>query len=217
MEIIDFDNNEELIDLDKKVKNKKTFQNSDSDEEEVVTLQGVLKEVVSLLIYLALTFGFVYLIITFVGQRTVVNGSSMENTLFNGDNIIVDKITYRLKSPERFDVIIFPPRQDEDELYIKRIIGLPGEQIYIDADGTIYINQKKLTENYGMGVIKEAGRASQTLTLGLDEYFVMGDNRQNSLDSRFEAVGNVKREDITGKAWLRFYPFDSFGVVDDIK
>jgi signal peptidase I len=97
--------------------------------------------------------------------------------------------------------------------YIKRIIGLPGETVYIDYDGNIFINGVKLDEHYGLARISNPGIAAEPLTLGEDEYFVMGDNRNDSMDSRYEDVGNIKRDELVGKAWLRIYPFDSFGTV----
>ena len=140
----------------------------------------------------------------------------MEDTLSDGDNLIVDKISYRLHDPERFDVVVFPYQYEEDTYYIKRIIGLPGEIVYIDGSGNIYINDVLLEEGYGTETILNAGLASSVIILGADEYFVLGDNRNNSTDSRFEAVGNIKGDDIVGKAWLRVYPFADFGLVDNI-
>ena len=172
-------------------------------------------EILSLLLYIVIVFGICFLIITFVGQRSRVSGSSMEPTLSDGDNLIVDKISYRLHDPERFDIIIFPYQYEENTYYIKRIIGLPGETVQIMDDGSIYINGEKLEENYGMEVIKPEtiGRAAEPIELGDDEYFVMGDNRNNSSDSRTDMVGNIKRENIIGKAWLRIWPVSDFGVL----
>ena len=157
----------------------------------------------------ALTF----LMIRYVGQRTRVDGSSMENTLTNGDNLIVDKISYRFHEPERFDIIVFPYQYKEDTYFIKRIIGMPGETVQITDKGEILINGEELVESYGREVIKDPGLASDPITLGEDEYFVMGDNRNYSKDSRFPDVGNIKRADIIGKAWLRIYPFDKIGFI----
>ena len=105
-----------------------------------------LKELLSMLIYIGVVLGVTFLIITFVGQRTHVSGESMENTLDNGDQLIVDKITYRFQDPERFDIIVFPFHYKENTYYIKRFIGLPGETVQI-ADGTIYINGEVLEES----------------------------------------------------------------------
>ena len=174
-----------------------------------------MKEFLNTAIYLLCVLGAVWLVITFVGQRTEVEGASMENTLHNGDNLIVDKLSYRFHDPERFDIIVFPFQYQANTYYIKRIIGLPGETVQIMDDGSIYINGEKLEENYGMEVIKPEtiGRAAEPIELGDDEYFVMGDNRNNSSDSRTDMVGNIKRENIIGKAWLRIWPVSDFGVL----
>lgn len=176
----------------------------------------ILKELFELGVYLLVVLGITYLIITYVGQRTIVNGSSMETTLSNMDNLIVNKITYRFSDPQRFDIVVFPYRYEEDTYYIKRIIGLPGETVQIDADGVIYIDGKVLEENYGREVIEEKkrGRAVEPVVLGENEYFVMGDNRNHSADSRTVEVGNVKRDELIGKAWVRIWPIKKFGKVE---
>lgn len=172
-----------------------------------------LKDTVSFIIYIAVVFVITYLVITYVGQRTEVNGTSMEYTLSDGDNLIIDKISYRFHDPERFDIIVFPYKQKEDTYYIKRIIGLPGETVQIDDNGTIYIDGKELKESYGREVIKNPGTAAEPIKLGEGEYFVLGDNRNFSSDSREPSVGIIKRDDIVGRAWLRIYPFSKFGFI----
>ena len=159
-------------------------------------MNKVMKEFLNTAIYLLCVLGAVWLVITFVGQRTEVEGASMENTLHNGDNLIVDKLRYRFRDPERFDIIVFPFQYQTNTYYIKRIIGLPGETVQIMEDGSIYINGEKLEESYGREVIQPEtiGRAAEPIVLGEDEYFVMGDNRNNSSDSRTDIVGNIKRE-----------------------
>ena len=171
------------------------------------------KEILSFVLYFVIVIAAMLLIIHYVGQRTEVSGSSMENTLSDGDNLIVDKISYRFHDPERYDIIIFPYKYEEDTYYIKRIIGLPGEHVRIDDSGNIYINEKVLKESYGREVIQDPGIARDEITLGEGEYFVLGDNRNNSIDSRWSDVGNVSREDIVGKVVLRIYPFKSFGLI----
>nr|WP_283683965.1 signal peptidase I [Parablautia sp. Marseille-Q6255] len=171
------------------------------------------KEILSWVLWLLFVVVFVYVVITFVGQRTVVDGRSMNPNLNDGDNLIVEKLSYRFKDPERFDIIVFPPQGAPNEHYIKRIIGLPGETVQIDTDGTIYINGEILEEDYGLETIQNPGRAAEPITLGEDEYFVLGDNRNNSTDSRTEKVGNVKRDTITGRAWVRIWPLSDFGVL----
>ena len=176
-------------------------------------MKKVLREVFNTSLYLLVVLCLTYLVIHFVGQRTQVSGGSMEPMLSDEDNLIVDKITYKFKAPERFDIIVFPYQYKEDTYYIKRIIGLPGETVYIDDSGSIFIDDVLLDEGYGKEVIKDSGRAYTPITLGEDEYFVMGDNRNNSSDSRDPSVGNVKRDDIIGRAWLRIWPLGKFGFV----
>ena len=176
-------------------------------------MKNIMKEILSTSIYLLVVLCAAYLIITYVGQRTQVSGSSMETTLSDGDNLLVDKITYRFSEPKRFDIIVFPFQYDTDTYYIKRIIGMPGETVQIDYDGNIYIKGSLLEESYGREVIQNPGRAAEPITLGKDEYFVMGDNRNNSSDSRDPSVGNIHRKDIIGRAWVRIWPFSKFGVL----
>lgn len=178
-------------------------------------MNKVLKELLSMGLYLLCVLCITYLVITFVGQRTEVDGESMSATLSNGDNLIVDKITYRFSDPKRFDIIVFPFQYEKNTYYIKRIIGLPGETVQIDQQGNIYINGEILKESYGKEIIKpeNVGLAANPITLGDDEYFVMGDNRNNSTDSRTEIVGNIKRKDIIGRAWLRIWPISKFGIL----
>ncbi|MBQ2467088.1 MAG: signal peptidase I [Lachnospiraceae bacterium] len=184
------------------------------EEDRPLTKEELRHEIISTIVYLLVVFVLIFLFIHYVGQRTVVSGSSMENTLSNGDNLIIDKISYRFRDPERFEVVVFPYKLDEKTFFIKRVIGLPGETVYIDAKGTIYINGEKLEESYGREVIANPGLASSEITLAEDEYFVLGDNRNNSEDSRFDDVGNIKRSDLIGRAWVRIYPFSEMGAVN---
>ncbi|MCD7834475.1 MAG: signal peptidase I [Lachnospiraceae bacterium] len=171
------------------------------------------REILSWILYIGFVILATWLILHFVGQRTVVDGRSMNDTLQDGDNLIVEKLSYRFGDPQRFDIIVFQPYEDSSELYIKRIIGLPGETVRIDEDGSIYIDGELLEEDYGRETIENPGRASEEITLGEDEYFVLGDNRNNSTDSRTERVGNVSLDSIVGKAWLRIWPLSSFGFL----
>ncbi len=172
----------------------------------------ILKKIVNFGLFLLVILGITYFIVNFVTHRTMVHGSSMEATLSDGDNIMTDTISYRFNEPERFDIISFPYENEEHAYLIKRIIGLPGEKVQINA-GKIYINDIELIESYGLEVIQSGGIAEMPLLLGEDEYFVMGDNRNDSIDSRFEEVGNVKRTDIIGKAWIQIWPFSELKVI----
>ncbi|MDO4284598.1 MAG: signal peptidase I [Eubacteriales bacterium] len=176
-------------------------------------MKEALKNLLHLTLYVIGVLLLSYLLIHYVGQRTEVFGHSMMPTLDSGDQLVVDKISYRFRDPERYDIIVFPFQYQENTYYIKRIIGLPGETVRIDEDGVIYINGKVLNEGYGREVIYDPGLAVNEITLGDDEYFVLGDNRNNSQDSRDPSVGNIHREDIIGRAFLRIYPFSKFGIL----
>lgn len=178
-----------------------------------MSAKEVLKEILSTSLYLLGVLLVTFLVIKFVGQRTEVIGQSMEPMLYDKDNLIVEKLSYRFGDPERFDIIVFPYEYAEKTYYIKRIIGLPGEKLFIDAKGNIFINGEKLEENYGKEVIKNPGLAATEITIGEDEYFVMGDNRNNSSDSRCADVGLIKRDRILGKAFFKIFPFDHFGKI----
>ena len=162
--------------------------------------------------YIVVLVCVVHLTVTYVGQRTVVAGDSMLNTLHDKDNLIIDKVSYRFRDPERYEIIVFPYRYAEETFYIKRIIGLPGETVQI-KDGYVYINEQKLEESFGREVIRadRYGQAAEQIKLGEDEYFVLGDNRNESADSRETSVGVLKRTDLIGRAWVRIWPLDSFG------
>ena len=169
--------------------------------------RSIFKEILGWLVYIAILLAAVYVLITYVGQRTEVSGHSMEPTLQHGDNLIVDKISYRFSDPRRYDIIVFPYHYKDRTYYIKRVIGLPGETVQI-REGKIYIDGNELIEHFGEEKIEQAALASEPITLGEDEYFVLGDNRNASEDSRFPDVGTIKRKEIIGRAWIRIWPLD---------
>lgn len=175
--------------------------------------KSFMKELLYNSLFLLFVLIVTLLMVKYVAQRTTVSGSSMEPMIHHGDSLIVDKITYRFSDPERFDIIVFPFEYQEGTYYIKRIIGLPGESVRIDEDGNIYINGEILEENYGAEVIEDPGNAYNEVILREDQYFVLGDNRNNSSDSRNPAVGLIDRDSIVGRAWLRIFPLDSFGFI----
>ena len=172
-----------------------------------------IKAFLEFVLYVAVVLLITFLLVHFVAQRTEVFGTSMVPTLEHGDQLIADKLSYRFRDPERFDIIVFPYRQEKKTYFIKRIIGLPGETVHIDEEGTIYINGEVLEENYGKDPIDDPGLAQYDILLGPEDYFVLGDNRIVSKDSRYADVGNVHRSEIIGRAWLRIYPFTEFGIL----
>ena len=175
-------------------------------------MKGILRELLGWIVFILAVAAVSWAIVTFVGQRTQVSGSSMETTLSDGDQLIVDKISYRFRDPKRYDIVVFPYRYEENTYYIKRIIGLPGETVQI-TDGEVYIDGQPLHEHYGNEVMEEAGLAEQPLVLGEDEYFLLGDNRNNSQDSRAANVGVIHRDELLGRAWIRIWPLSGFGVI----
>ena len=168
-------------------------------------MNRIMRELLNTAIYLLCVLGAVWLVITFVGQRTEVEGASMENTLHNGDNLIVDKLSYRFHDPERFDIIVFPFQFQDNTYYIKRIIGLPGETVDI-VDGKVYINgsDEPLDEPY----IREPMIPEEPMHFEVPEnsYFMMGDNRNYSMDARRWENTYVKREKIIAKVLFRYFP-----------
>lgn len=174
----------------------------------------ILNPQLKLLLQVVATLLITYLVVRFVAAKTVVEGVSMYPTLTDKECVLIDKLTYRTESPERFDIVVFEEDISDTGYYIKRIIGLPGEEVTIDKRGNIYINGKVLRDSYGYGVIADPGIAVDTVTVGDGEYFVMGDNRNNSTDSRFEEIGNVSMDQIVGKVALRIWPINRFGYID---
>lgn len=175
--------------------------------------KSAVREVMGWLLYMVILVAVAFLLVHFVGERTVVSGDSMSPTLSDGDNLIVDKLSYRIRAPKRFEIVVFPFQYQKGTYYIKRIIGLPGEQVQI-YDGKVYINGKVLEESGGFEPIRSAGLASEAITLGEDEYFVLGDNRNNSADSREPSVGTILRQNMIGRAVFRIWPLDSVGFLN---
>lgn len=172
----------------------------------------IKKMVFRLLLFLfetAFVIGLAYVIVEYAMERTVMTGVSMEATLENETVIIINKLSYIKKDPKRFDVIVFKQTGVEHSYYnIKRVIGLPGDTVCIE-NGLVYINGELLEEPVeGLEAMHLAGFAEKELLLEEDEFFVLGDNRNQSEDSRFANIGNITRDEIIGKAWITLNPFD---------
>lgn len=152
-------------------------------------------------------------IVFYFGRQVKKSGDSMRPAVLDGDIVLVNRMIYDASKPKRGDIIVFKPNGNENaRSYIKRIIGLPGETVQI-KDGEIYIDGEKLEEKYETTAIEDAGTASEEITLDGDEYFVLGDNRRNSEDSRMADIGNVKRSEIEGKAWFVLSTKGNFGFI----
>ena len=167
--------------------------------------------IVDLGFFILIVLAFTYLMSNYIVERVVVKNHSMEATLDDGDHVLVDKISYILRDPKRFEVIVFKQNGTGEEL-IKRIIGLPGETVVI-KNGDIFINGQQIEDYEGLKPPVDAGIASSHITLGPGEYFVLGDNREVSIDSRYEEVGNVTNTRMIGRAIFRIYPFDKIGLI----
>ncbi len=191
---------------------KQEFEENEKEENQSKSSKaiGLLGECI---LYALIIVVCIYVMPRYVIQRTIITGHSMENTLQDQDNVLVEKLFFGLSDPKRFDIVMFYPYGEEKEdYYVKRVIGLPGETIQIIGE-EIYINGEKLEETYGKQPITYQGIAEEPLTLGEDEYFLMGDNREVSFDSRYEEIGAVHRDLIEGKALLRIWPLKQFGGI----
>ncbi|MBO5259962.1 MAG: signal peptidase I [Agathobacter sp.] len=151
--------------------------------------------------------------VSFFGVRTTVVGQAMSETLSNGDQILINKFQYVISSPKQGDVVVFLPNGNEkSHYYVRRVIGVPGDTIQI-KEGAVYVNDELYLEEREVASIEEAGIASEPITLEDGEYFVLGDNRNNSEDSRFANIGNIKEDYIIGKAWVYFESIGKMGFI----
>ena len=173
----------------------------------------VVKEVLSWTVEIALTLLIAFTFVYFIGLRTSVVGQSMSKTLNGGDQILVNRFVYKVTDPKTNDIIVFLPNGNEkSHYYVKRVIGVPGDTVQV-KNGTVYVNGKAFDEETDVASIEDAGLAADEITLGPDEYFVLGDNRKNSEDSRSADIGKVKRSYIYGKAWFVASPKKDWGFV----
>lgn len=171
-------------------------------------LKKILKETIIWAIEIIAVILLAYFIVSYALEKTNMVGISMENTLKDGDSIIINKFAYRISEPKRFDVIVFKQSGREHNYYnIKRIIGLPGETIQL-KDGEIYIDGNMVKDVVNAEAMNNYGLAQEPVKLEKNEYFVLGDNRNNSEDSRFASVGTIRRDEIIGKAFIRMKPFN---------
>ncbi|EOS41910.1 signal peptidase I [Lachnospiraceae bacterium A2] len=174
---------------------------------------GLLREVAAWTGEILLAVMAAVVLVLSVGFRISVVGPSMSPTLENGERILVNRIGYKLFDPKRNDLVVFLPNGNEKaHYYIKRVIALPGDRVQI-KDGIVYINGEPFEEKAEVSAIENPLLAEDEIVIGKDEYFVLGDNRNNSEDSRYASIGNVKKEHIVGQAWLIVYPWNKFGLL----
>ncbi|MCQ2749182.1 MAG: signal peptidase I [Clostridia bacterium] len=176
----------------------------------------LIKSLIEWTVIIGLAFGISLLINKYVLETTQVVGESMSPFFVEGDRLLVNKMAYAFVGPKRGDIIVFDPEID-DKNFVKRVIALPGETIDI-KDGHVFINEEILSENYLTGVNVQTFASSKKLpyVLGNDEYFVMGDNRQVSYDSRAENIGTITKSKIKGKVFFMVYPFEKLSAIDKV-
>ncbi len=174
----------------------------------------IVKEVITWMIEIAIVLGIAFVFVYYIGLRTSVVGQSMAPTLENKQEILVNRFIYSISNPKPNDIVVFLPNGNEKaHYYVKRIIGVPGDTVQI-KDGAVYVNGGLFEEAVETAAILDAELAADEIVLGEDEYFVLGDNRNNSEDSRYANIGNVKKEYIIGKAWFVVSPYKEFGFLD---
>ncbi len=172
-------------------------------------IKGAIVWICEIILAVAMAAVIVY----FLGVRISVVGQSMSGTLENGDTVLINRFEYKLFQPKPNDIIVFLPNGNEkSHYYIKRVIAVPGDTVQI-TDGKVYVNGEPFAEEIEEPYIENGLLAEEPIVVGEDEYFVLGDNRNNSEDSRYANIGNVKKEHIEGKAWLLVSPLDKLGFI----
>ncbi len=142
-------------------------------------------------------------------------GQAMEPSIGSGDLVLVNRFWYSLSAPKRGDVVVFKPNGNANShYYIRRVVGVPGDKVQV-VDGFVYVNGELYETGIGNEQMDFAGVAEEEIELDSDEFFVLGDNRNVSEDSRNADIGNVRRKDIYGKAWFVRYPWDKFGLISE--
>ena len=170
-------------------------------EEEHKRLREITRWISDVAIVLALALFVVH----FLGNRYTIMGNSMSPVLENGNVVFINELCYNFLEPARLDVVLFESADDESRTFVKRIIGLPGETVQI-VDGAVLIDGEAASLPDGLDLAAIPGLAKDPVTLEENEYFMLGDNRDSSEDSRFVNVGKVNRSQIVGKIWLRVSP-----------
>lgn len=174
----------------------------------------IIKEILIWMIEIGIVLGIAFVFVYYIGLRTSVVGQSMMPALKNRQEILINRFIYLVTDPKPNDIVVFLPNGNEkSHYYVKRVIGVPGDTVQI-IDGAVYVNGKPFEEKTEMAAILDAELAEDEILLEEDEYFVLGDNRNNSEDSRYANIGNIKKEHIIGKAWFIVHPHKDFGFLD---
>ncbi len=169
-----------------------------------------LRLIIGWIVDVAVVISIAWFAVFSLGTQITASGQSMEPVIAQNDTVLMNRLVYRIKKPQRYEIVVFEKKKGE--FNIKRVVGLPGETIQI-RDNLLYINGKPAEGPENLKTAALAGLAEHPVVLGEDEYFLLGDNRENSDDSRFANVGNVKKRQIKGKVWLRIQPLKRFGLI----
>ena len=169
-------------------------------------LRGLIRGGVYLIVVISIAWFLVY---GFLGQ-TIINGQSMAPLLHAEDVCLINRLSYDLGNPKRYDIVLFE-RSDSSKLNVKRVVGLPGETVQV-VNNAIYIDGERLSDER-IQTISLPGIAENAVELGPEEYFVIGDNPDSSEDSRFANIGNVTRDSMKGKIWFKLKPFSDIGLI----
>lgn len=174
--------------------------------EETNLLRRIVGWIVDIVVVLSLAWFCLYAF----GTQIQIAGQSMTPELHSDDVVLMNRLIYDFGKPDRMDVVVF--MREDEKSNVKRVIGLPGETVQI-TNGYIYINGERLEAENGLDQVSLGGLAENPVELGEDEYFLLGDNRESSEDSRFANIGNVREEQIVGKVWLRLFPLIDFNFI----
>lgn len=160
-----------------------------------------------------LAFAIGCMLVYYFMTSMVCVGQAMEPSINSGDQVLVNRFVYSLMAPKSGDVVVFKPNGNVNaHYYMRRVIGVPGDTVQV-KEGFVYVNDELFETGIGNEQMDFAGLAEEEIKLGKDEYFVLGDNRNASEDSRNVDIGNIKRDDIYGKAWFVKSPWENLGPV----
>ena len=165
-------------------------------------------------IYVFILIFVLFIAPNYIVEKVLIDGTSMENSLHDGEHVLIEKVSRYFNGPQRYEIVVFTKVHGTyQKTYVKRVIGLPGESVQILGD-RIFINGEEIAEDFGKDPIDYAGIAAEPIFLGEDEYFVLGDNRKVSVDSRDSKVGVVTKDELDGVIFLRVAPWSVFGEVE---
>lgn len=172
--------------------------------------QSMVRRIFGWIVDIAVALAFAWFCLHSFGTQVQMIGQSMVPLLESGDVVLMNRLCYDFGKPDRMDIVVF--LRDDNKANIKRVIGIPGDVVQI-SNGFVYLNGERLVAEHGLDQVALAGLAEHPVELGEGEYFLLGDNRDSSEDSRFANVGNVREEQILGKVWMRIFPLIDIGLI----